>query len=282
MTAAGGWIRSSRVVAEGQLVADAQPGRRTAESHTGNDRPRPDRGRGRRPRRSRTRPVTAQGESTRRRLLDAALQDFLARGYVGARVEEITRRAGVAYGTFYRYFDSKSDAIRALADEVYRDIFAAATREVRTGGPIVDRVFHDILLSLEAFTRHRDALRVLDDAMGADPSVAAELQRLQQRDVDQYAEILSTVPGYRPVADPALVSLLVNALGDEVARRWIRSERCTGDPLRDGPELRAIARVHTIMALAVVEPGALGIAPDCLAALFERMNPRDDEPAAPH
>jgi AcrR family transcriptional regulator len=209
-------------------------------------------------------------------LLDAALEDFLARGYVGARVEDITRRAGVAYGTFYRYFDSKSDAIRALADEVYRDIFAAATREVRTERPLVDRAFHDILLSLRAFTRHRDALRVLDDAMGADPAVAADVLRLQQRDVDEYATILRTAPGYRPVDDPALVSLLVNALGDEVARRWIRSERCTGDPVRDEPELRRIARVQAIMALAVIEPGALDIPTDRIDALFERMSRHAD------
>jgi len=235
-----------------------------------------------RPSRSRVRPVTPQGETTRRRLLDAALADLLARGYVGARVEEITRHAGVAYGTFYRYFDSKSDAIRALADEVYRDIFAAATREVRTDRPLVDRVFDDLLQSLRAFTRHRDALRVLDDAMGADPAVAAEIQRLQQRDVDEYAEILRTAPGYRPVGDPALVSLLVNALGDEVARRWIRSERCTGDPVRDEPELRRIARVQTIMALAVVEPGALDVSADRIEALFGRMSRHGDEPAASH
>jgi hypothetical protein len=134
-------------------------------------------------------------------------------------------------------------------------------------------VFNDILLSLKAFTRRRDALRVLDDAVGADPSVASEVQRLQQRDVDEYAEILRSGPDYHPIADAQTVSLLVNALGDEVARRWIQSSECTGDPELDEPELIRIARVQTIMALSVVDPGSLGLSEARLRAVYERMSP---------
>jgi AcrR family transcriptional regulator len=228
---------------------------------------------GRKRMRSTVQPTTPQGEATYQRLLAAAVGEFLAHGYVGARVEEITRAAGVAYGTFYRYFHAKSDVIRALADAVYRNIFTEATRETYSQGPLAERVFADILLSLKAFTRHRDAVRVLDDAVGADPSVAAEVQRLQQRDVDEYVEILSTAPDYHPIAEPHLVSLLVNALGDEVARRWIHSDKCTGNPVRDEPELVRIAQVQMIMALSVVDPSSLGLSEARLRALYERMSP---------
>src|SRR5205823_4628259 len=125
--------------------------------------------------------------------------------------------------------------IRALADRVHREIFSEAMRETRQARPLPDRIFDDILLALTAFTRRRDALRVVDDAAGADPTVAAEVHRLEQRDVDEYVEIISNAPGYAPIGDPRIVSLLVNSLGDEVARRWIRSEKCTGDPERDAP-----------------------------------------------
>jgi AcrR family transcriptional regulator len=218
-------------------------------------------------------PSTPQGEETYERLLDAALKVFLAHGYVGARVDEITRTAGVAYGTFYHHFHKKSEVVRALADRVYREIFSEATRESRQERPLVDRVFDDILLSLKAFTRRRDALRVLDDAVGADPTVAAEVQRLQQRDVDEYANIIRTAPGYDPVGEPYIVSLLINALGDEVARRWIRSEQCTGDPARDEPVLIEFARLNLVMILAVLNPASLGLDRARVQALMERMVP---------
>jgi AcrR family transcriptional regulator len=216
---------------------------------------------------------TPQGEETYERLLDAALNVFLAHGYVGARVEEITRTAGVAYGTFYHHFHSKSDVIRALADRVYREIFSEATRESRVERPLADRVFDDILLALKAFTRRRDALRVLDDAVGADPTIAAEVRRLQQRDVDEYATIISSTPGYTPLGDPRIVSLLINSLGDEVARRWIRSEQCTGDPELDEPALIAFARLNLIMILPVLSPESLGLDRRRLQELLERMGP---------
>lgn len=216
-------------------------------------------------------PATAQGEETYERLLVAALQVFLVHGYVGARVEEITRTAGVAYGTFYHYFRKKSDVIRTLADRVYRDIFREATQRSRQDGPLPERIFDGILLSLRAFTRHRDALRVVDAAAGADPTIAAEVHRLQQRDIDEYAAIITGDRDHTPLGDPGIVSVLINSLGDETARRWIRSEQCTGDPERDQPALIEFARLNSIMILAVRSPETLGLDRGRLQELMERM-----------
>jgi AcrR family transcriptional regulator len=44
-------------------------------------------------------PVTARGEATRRKILDAAEEVFGEMGYYEASISEITRRAGVAQGT---------------------------------------------------------------------------------------------------------------------------------------------------------------------------------------
>jgi AcrR family transcriptional regulator len=222
-------------------------------------------------RRQRAAPSTPRGQETHRRLLDAALKVFLAHGYVGARVEEIVQTAGVAYGTFYHYFGTKSGVIRALADHVYGEIFGESTRELLASGPLVHRAFEQTVLNLKAFTRRRDALRVLDDAVGADPSIAAEVFRLQQRDVDAFAEILRSNGEVHLVAEPEIISLLINSLHDEVARRWIRSERCTGDPDLDEPEISRIARVLAIMGLSITDPQSLGISRAHLRDLMERM-----------
>lgn len=53
-------------------------------------------------------------ERTRRRLLDAALDVFSAKGYAGARVQEIADRAGVNKQLINYYFDSKEGLYREL------------------------------------------------------------------------------------------------------------------------------------------------------------------------
>lgn len=59
-------------------------------------------------------PKTRRGRKTRDKLLQAAEVEFGSRGYHDAAISEITRRAGVALGTFYTYFESKEEVFRAL------------------------------------------------------------------------------------------------------------------------------------------------------------------------
>ncbi|MGA9595817.1 MAG: helix-turn-helix domain-containing protein, partial [Acidimicrobiia bacterium] len=55
-------------------------------------------------------PPTAKGRATRQAILDAAEDVFGESSYERASIAEITRRAGVAQGTFYVYFPDKKAA----------------------------------------------------------------------------------------------------------------------------------------------------------------------------
>jgi TetR/AcrR family fatty acid metabolism transcriptional regulator len=50
----------------------------------------------------------------RQRILQAAVKVFARRGYFGAKVSEIARKAGVADGTIYLYFRNKEDILVSL------------------------------------------------------------------------------------------------------------------------------------------------------------------------
>ena len=81
-------------------------------------------------------------EEKRNRILDAAWAEFTAVPFAGASVNQIIRRAGIPRGSFYQYFEDKSDLFNYLMDTVreqilqYRgilsdtggDLFAAALR----------------------------------------------------------------------------------------------------------------------------------------------------------
>jgi AcrR family transcriptional regulator len=53
-------------------------------------------------------------EATRRRILDAALEEFSAKGIAGARVDAIAERAGVNKAMLYYYFGSKDGLFREV------------------------------------------------------------------------------------------------------------------------------------------------------------------------
>ena len=55
-----------------------------------------------------------EGAETRDRLLKAAVDLYSAKGFAGASVEEVARRAGVTKGGFYHHFDSKAHLIMAI------------------------------------------------------------------------------------------------------------------------------------------------------------------------
>src|SRR5919206_3049261 len=72
----------------------------------------------------------ARKAATRERIVAAALDQLAEGGYASANVQAVATRAGVATGSVYRYFPSKSELFaevfrRASAHEM--DVFAAAT-----------------------------------------------------------------------------------------------------------------------------------------------------------
>src|SRR4051794_21490867 len=56
-------------------------------------------------------------ERTRRRILEAARHEFGMKGFDGARVEAIARRARVNKGLIFYYFQSKEELFRVLSEE---------------------------------------------------------------------------------------------------------------------------------------------------------------------
>src|SRR3954465_1444744 len=110
----------------------------------------------------------------RERIVRAALDQLADGGYASASVQAIAQRAGIATGTVYRHFHSKSD----LFAEVFRrasqretDVFAAATAD--DGRSATER----IAAATEAFARRALASPTRAYALLAepvDPGVDAE------------------------------------------------------------------------------------------------------------
>ena len=109
-------------------------------------------------------PRTDRGRKTLHRLIEAAAAEFGERGFHEAAINGITRRAGVALGTFYTYFESKEEVFRALVREMSRATRAHVAEAVK-GAP--DRLTAE-RLGLEAFItftrRHPELYRIIEEA----------------------------------------------------------------------------------------------------------------------
>lgn len=127
-------------------------------------------------------PRTERGRKTLRNLLDAAAKEFSDRGFHEASISAITRRAGVALGTFYTYFDSKDEIFRALVTDMSDAVGHAARHaiEPEMGALQVERAALHAFLEFAA--KHKELYRIIDEAEFVDPdSYRAHYERIGRR-----------------------------------------------------------------------------------------------------
>src|SRR4051812_33029965 len=110
---------------------------------------------------SQNRPRSRKGMLTRARLLDAAKEIFEEHGFLDARISDIAERAGLSHGAFYRYFDSKEQVFREVAetldDRLSEPMESVISARASSGNPR-DRLYASIHSHLE---RYRDEARIM-------------------------------------------------------------------------------------------------------------------------
>ena len=154
---------------------------------------------------------------TRNRIITAARELIAEGGYVAAQVAAVADRAGVAVGTVYRHFPSKSD----LFAEVFREASQHEVDAMReaieaTQGPAANRM----AVGIETFARRALRGRRLAWALLAEPvDPAVEAERLHFR--HSYRDLMAAViaegieAGELPPQDvDATAAALIGAIGE--------------------------------------------------------------------
>jgi AcrR family transcriptional regulator len=108
-------------------------------------------------------PRTQAAEERRSAILAAALDEFTARGFEGARLDDVAKRAGIAKGTIYLYFADKETLFQELVRSMVHPVLGRLEklREV----DIPARVLVETLLTTfvrEVYgTRRKDIIRLI-------------------------------------------------------------------------------------------------------------------------
>ncbi len=111
-------------------------------------------------------------DDRRAQLLEAARQVFADKGYDAATIDDITKVAGVAKGTFYLYFDEKREVLHGLVETFLSHLTAiglSVAKQVSTPADYFDRVTHATTEILRVFSEHRALAKLAyRESMGID------------------------------------------------------------------------------------------------------------------
>ncbi|MEH6756685.1 MAG: helix-turn-helix domain-containing protein [Parasphingorhabdus sp.] len=99
----------------------------------------------------------------RERILQAARQLIGHAGYDATSVPQIVEEAGVAQGTFYRYFKSKADLSKALADIFNKQLMGKFDEVFESQLPIFEMMPAIIGKLLKLFQEYRDIMSFLEE-----------------------------------------------------------------------------------------------------------------------
>jgi AcrR family transcriptional regulator len=161
------------------------------------------------------RTVGSAAEDTRARILPAAAELFVERGYAGTSVRDISERLGMTKGSLYYHFTAKEDVLVALLEPLFEavDAFVEGARSSGRVTPDLVRRLIDVL------DEHATMLR----SFTADPAVARLHHEGVPADLGALLEVLggSTGTGAMLRARCALAVIYAGVVKARVPSRWL-------------------------------------------------------------
>jgi AcrR family transcriptional regulator len=168
------------------------------------------------------------------RLIEAARRVFLERGLDRAKVEEITREAGLSKGAFYLHFESKEDA--------FKEILSGALAELSVELARIEAVRHEVTSNFEEIIdgwlakdqaifeclwKHRAIMRlVLDGGGSPDYQHLIEIfAESAERTTERLVRIGMERGYYRDDVDPKVAAAFCAGGYDRLARQLVRMKK---------------------------------------------------------
>jgi len=197
-------------------------------------------------------PGARKAEGTSRALLlAAARREFARRGFEGARVDEIARRAGVNKQLVYHHFGNKEDLYRLVLESVYTEI-REKERHLDLSNPDPEQAMRRLVeFSFDYLAGNRDFVALLTDEnvhKGRRLKQVANLQPLHSPLIEALGRILARgaeTGVFRPALDPLQVYISIAGLGFFYFNNIHTLSAIFGRKFDDSDEI-AVRRAHVI------------------------------------
>jgi AcrR family transcriptional regulator len=196
-------------------------------------------------------PSTDKGRATRQALLDAAEEVFGEQSYDRASISEITRRAGVAQGTFYVYFPDKKAAFAELVHVLNHNLRRAISEAIAG----LDSRFEIERVGFRTFfeyvVHHRPLYRIVRESEFVDP----EAHRWHYMTIaESYIRGLEKAQGEGQIAthvSAETMAWVLMGIAELIGARYVQWE---GRPPPDG----VLDEVMTFISCALSPPRSDG------------------------
>jgi len=158
-----------------------------------------------------------------RRILDAAVRVFAAQGYDTARVGDIAKEAGVAYGLVYHYYESKDAVLEAVFREAWGRLLAAVALAEETGVDAAEQLELVVKIVLRAWRDDPDLVRLLVREVTRNPHIQDELDEIGQAfaSLERMVRRGQADGTFRAELDPKLASWMLYGALEEVLTGWV-------------------------------------------------------------
>jgi AcrR family transcriptional regulator/predicted DNA-binding transcriptional regulator AlpA len=113
-------------------------------------------------------------ERRKQDIIEAAIRVFATKGYYRTHVQDITKTAGIAKGTFYLYFQNKRDIFIEVVDEVIRKMMSEGNEAIKDEEDPAKRLLFRGRFLFENYSKYNYILFQLRVAGAADERLPAE------------------------------------------------------------------------------------------------------------
>jgi TetR/AcrR family transcriptional regulator, fatty acid metabolism regulator protein len=97
----------------------------------------------------------------REMIVDAAIKVFAEKGYHSSRTLDISKEAGVAYGSLYQYFKSKDDILLYMFQKTWKDLVKRMEKIDKTIDSSEDKLLAIFDMIFRSYRNKPDLMKVL-------------------------------------------------------------------------------------------------------------------------
>ena len=184
--------------------------------------------------------IAKRKEAKRGQILDAAVLEIARHGYYGTTVSTIARRAGVADGTIYLYFNSKEELLVSVFERAMQR-FNEEARQIAAddAAGAEDKLRRLVTLHLSLLGEDRDLAVVFQVEFRHTIHV---LELFSRSRIREYLALIARVVEqgkqegvFKEDVDPLFAAKVVFGILDEMATDWVLSKKNTRLASRSDP-----------------------------------------------
>jgi AcrR family transcriptional regulator len=178
-----------------------------------------------------TPPTTTRGRRTRDALILAGREVLEEQGWPAFSPETVAQAAGVSYGTFYTYFESRDDLLRHVVRSVAGEMLASSLVPLDVADDPYARLVESNRRYLRAWDRASKVLRLAEQGAGADEALRQIVREIREFYVSRATAGLRRLQEEglaNPDLDARLTALALGSMVEQVAHA-----RSSGDDTFD-------------------------------------------------